>query len=185
MTHYFLTAVTLFLAIFLVAAPLIFHEMGHWAALRRFGVPVTQYWVGLGPAIFEWKAVRIGMLPIGGAVVPDKDKYATLSGRQKLVVALAGPFASLLYGAIAWCTWLLNKNLDFSSVFLNIAYLNLVLAGVNLLPIPPLDGFQAWVAWRETRGAALSEQTVLLAQKTGSGLVYGIGFLALGFVFFK
>lgn len=185
MTHYLLTASAFLIAIFLVVAPLIFHEMGHWVALHRYGVPVTQYWIGLGPSIFRWKSIRIGMLPVGGAVVPDTAKYLTLQGRQKMVVALAGPAASLLYGAVAWCTWLLNQEYKSAAALLDIAYLNFLLAGANLLPIPPLDGFQAWTAWREGNGIALSEKAVILAQRAGSGLVYGVGFMALGLVFFK
>lgn len=183
MTQQLLTLSFYALAVFLVIAPLIFHEMGHWAALRRFGVPVDQYWLGLGPALFKWGPFRVGMLPIGGAIVPRQSDYERLTPAQKIVVALAGPFASLIYGVVVWCAWLLNLEHLWAPAMLSIAQLNFLLVAINLLPIPPLDGFQALSNWLELRGRPLSPKAMATAQRAGSGLVYGFGFLILGLVF--
>lgn len=168
------------MALFLVITPLILHEMGHWAVLRRYGVGVTEHWLGLGPVLFRLGKVRVGMLPIGAAVVPDEAGFAKLSPRQRMNVALAGPAVSFLYGAAGLLVWWFNRSSSFEDGLFQIAMLNFLLAGVNLLPIPPLDGFQALAAWLEHRKTPMSSQRMALAQRLGNGLVYGIGFFVIG-----
>ena len=75
---------SLFVACFLVVFSLIAHEMGHWVVLRRLHVPVLEWWVGLGPAIFRWRTLRIGMLPIGASVYPEPVGYQALSPRARM-----------------------------------------------------------------------------------------------------
>lgn len=164
----------------LALTPLVFHEMGHWVALRRFQVPVTEYWMGLGPLLFRWGKLRVGMLPIGGAVVPNPPLYSKLSARQKLIVALAGPSASLLYAAVSLLVWYQARSMPGADSLWLIGMLNLLLAGLNMVPVPPLDGFQAWVQWREIQGRPFSASTLGRAYRIGNGLVYGIGFFVLG-----
>jgi membrane-associated protease RseP (regulator of RpoE activity) len=173
-----------FLAVLLAASPLVIHEMGHWAVLRRLGVPVDQVWIGLGPMIAKWRGLRIGMLPIGGAVVPRPEAYQALAPGQRMAVALAGPAASLLYGVLLFAvaewtraggTW---KSLEL------IAGLNFWLAALNLIPVPPLDGFQALCAWYERKGEPLSAPLLSFASRLGNGFVYGIGFFVLARAFF-
>jgi len=174
----------LFLAVLLAASPLFIHEMGHWAMLRRYGVPVDQVWVGLGPMMAKWKGLRIGMLPIGGAVVPRPELFQALNPGKRMAVALAGPAASLLYGllllaAAEWThvggTW---KGLEM------IAYLNFWLAALNLVPVPPLDGFHALCAWYERKGDPLGAPLLALASRVGNGFIYGVGFFVLAKAFF-
>lgn len=168
------------LALLLALTPLLIHEMGHWAVLRRWGVPVDEYWLGLGPVILRWRGLRVGMLPIGGAVVPQAQHYAKLTPLQKMWVALAGPIASTLYAALALAVWSWDPTMPGAQALWLIAMLNMVLAGLNLLPVPPLDGFQAWSQWRAHRGTPLSEQTLARALRLGNGLIYGLGFFILG-----
>lgn len=173
------------LAVFLVLAPLVIHEMGHWVALRRYHVPVREYWLGLGPVLLKFGSFRIGMLPIGGALVPDEQTYTALAPRKRMVVALAGPLASVLYGFVFWCAALINQTIVSGEILFTIAYLSLGIAAINLLPIPPLDGFQAWASWREARNAPLSPTALHVSQRVGDGLVYGVGFFVLGLVFLR
>lgn len=181
----YLVSVSIFLlAAFLVVAPLMFHEMGHWAALRRFGVPISQFWVGLGPVLVKLGRLRIAMLPIGGAVVPSPLEYRQLAPKQRTIVALSGPAASVVYGVIIWCAAVLARGTPAGLTLGMVAHLNFLLAGINLLPIPPLDGYQAWENWRAHRATPVSEAARKLAARLGSGLVYGVGFLVLGLVFF-
>ncbi len=170
----------IFLGAALALTPLVFHEMGHWVALHRRRVPVVEYWLGLGPVLFRWKKLRVGMLPIGGAVVPEPERYAALSAADKLTVALAGPAASLLYALVAMVVWYVDRTLPGAQALWLIAMLNLLLAGVNMLPVPPLDGFQALVQWQELRGKPFSATTLSRAYRLGNGLVYGVGFFVLG-----
>lgn len=172
--------IVLSLALAWALTPLLFHEVGHWVVLRRLGVPVAEYWLGLGPMLFKLGRFRVGMLPIGGAVVPEPAPYAKLTAPQKMAVALAGPIASLWYAGIALCVWWVNQELAGAQGLWLVSMLSMVLAGVNLLPIPPLDGYQAYVNWREIQGRPLSALWLNRAERLGSGLVYGVGFWVLG-----
>jgi Zn-dependent protease len=73
--------------------------------------------------------------------------YALRNGRQGMAwVAAAGPLSNvvvaLLFGVIARVLTIvgLDGGFVFTVVFL-VVYLNFVLAIFNLLPIPPLDGY--------------------------------------------
>ena len=168
------------LALFLVLSPLVFHEMGHWVALKRLGVPTTEFWLGLGPQVIRLGRVRVGMLPIGGAVVPEPDSFSRLTPNQRMWVCLAGPVASVLYGAVLLSLWAAFAEVQGVRGLLGIAGLNFFLAAVNILPVPPLDGFGAWAAWREREGRPLQPRTLQIAYRLGNGMVYGIGFFILG-----
>jgi Zn-dependent protease len=130
--------------------------------------------------MLQWRNLRIGMLPIGGAIVPVIAEYEQLPASKKLWVALAGPCASVLYGLVIWCAWLLNQQYRWAPAMHTIAELNFALAAINLMPIPPLDGFNALVSWLEMRGRPITLRTLTVAHRAGSGLVYGVGFLILG-----
>lgn len=178
------TAFLLALAIFWVLTPLFFHEMGHWVVLRRYGVPVKEHWLGLGPAVAQVGAWRIGMLPVGAALVPEPEAYAALPPLARVQVALAGPAASLLYGVVSLVVYLLNTDMPGAKALYLLSGLNFLLGLLNLVPVPPLDGFQAYKAWREHRNQPLNPRALEVANRAGSGLVYGVGFFVLGLFFF-
>lgn len=180
--EYLSLAILLLVACLYALTPLIFHEMGHWVVLKRYGVPVQEYWLGLGPAFMHLKKLRVGMLPIGGAVVPEPDKYATLSDKQKFWVAAGGPLASVIYGVAAMGLYLALAHTPGAEILRSIALLNFVLAGINALPIPPLDGFQVLAHWRASKGNPIPPTVLGYAHRVGNGLVYGIGFMILGSV---
>lgn len=165
--------------ILLVLSPLLVHEMGHWAMLHRYGVRVQQYWLGLGPAILHIGSLRIGMLPIGGAVVPDPEPFHALSARKRMLVALAGPVISLLYALVLWSVWKWFPSEQGWKGLQGVSALSAWLAVINIIPVPPLDGFQALAAWKEHRQTPFSAATMRFAERLGAGLVYGIGFFVL------
>ena len=177
--------VALLFSILLVLSPLVVHEMGHWAVLHRYRVPVIQYWLGLGPALLHVGQLRIGMLPIGGAVVPEPQAWAQLEARSKMWVALAGPLLSFAYALVLLGAWSLLPAARGWDALLGVAGLSAFIGAVNLVPIPPLDGFQALAAWRESSGRPFSERTMGLANRLGAGMVYGVGFFVLAKVFFR
>lgn len=114
------------------------HEMGHVAALRRFGVPASA-------PMF---------IPGLGAVVRLKAKPTT--AREDARVGLAGPIWGL--GAALAC-WGLAALTD-SALFLALAKIGAWINLFNLLPVWQLDGsrgFRAltrWQRWTATGAAA-------------------------------
>lgn len=115
-----------------VAVSLVLHELGHATMAKRLGLVPSD----------------ISLTPMGGmtnmAKLPE-------SARVELAVALAGPAVSLLLAGIAWgvatATGGLLPPADFRDPAADLAsqltWLNLVLAGYNLLPIFPMDGGRA------------------------------------------
>lgn len=169
------TQIILTLSILVLLSPLYLHELGHYAALRRYGVPVVQYWIGLGPVLFTWQNIKFGLFPIGAAVVPEPESYATLSDKQRMIVALAGPVFSLGTGLIFLSCWLAAPDREAYRALLYCSALNFFIGGLNLLPIPPLDGYHALTSWLRKTGHPLSSQARFWLTKLGSAVVYGAG----------
>lgn len=99
------------------------HELAHILTARWRGVPVR----------------RIAFSFFGG--IPELDAATARPGSEALV-AMAGPFVSLLiaasFGGLWWATRGLNAALVFGLTTL--ALTNLALATLTLLPAYPLDG---------------------------------------------
>ncbi len=103
-----------------------FHEYGHAVAARRLNLPLERIHLYLfgGMAELRQRPVR----PV-----------------EELLIALAGPLASLLFAGIAWGFAQITHH-DHNEAYLVLQfvfYMNLLLAGFNLLPIFPLDGGRA------------------------------------------
>ncbi len=104
------------IALLVLSALIFFHELGHYAAARYFGVYVEVFSIGFGKKIasFEWLNTRwqLSMIPLGGyvkmkgqddtdpaVVSSDNDSYNTKKPYQRIVILLAGPLANF---ALAW-----------------------------------------------------------------------------------
>jgi membrane-associated protease RseP (regulator of RpoE activity) len=174
-----------FVACFLVVFSLIAHELGHWVVLRRLGVPVREWWVGMGPAILRFRTLHIGMLPIGASVYPEPEKYAALTPRQHMAVALGGPIGSAVYGLalLLAATQVAGPAGSELSGLEALAMANFAIALLNMLPIPPLDGFHILVAVLQHSGRPLSDRAKGVSYRLGNGLLYGFGFLLLAQLF--
>jgi len=90
-----------------------FHELGHFLAARFFGVHVEVFSIGFGKRLLtkkfgatEWS---FSLIPLGGYVRMkgqndanptlksyDEDSYNSKTPFQKIIIALAGPFANFL-----------------------------------------------------------------------------------------
>ena len=120
------------LLIFLAVLSLLvfFHELGHFAAAKSFGIYVKRFSIGMPPRIFgfQWGETDycVGALPLGGFVmmagqedvplsdedrekeyghVPESRWFKNKPVTQRILVLLAGPFmnlilAVLLYGLV-------------------------------------------------------------------------------------
>ncbi|MHC4068664.1 MAG: site-2 protease family protein [Planctomycetota bacterium] len=61
-----------------------------------------------------------------------------------LLSSLAGPASNLMLSAVALAVLYLRPPVLITYVFVSIFLVNVILAVVNLLPIPPLDGSKIW-----------------------------------------
>lgn len=172
------------IAVSVIAASVLTHEAGHAAFLSRYGVSVVKVQLGLGPTLLKIGKLEFGCFPIGGAVSPDPTKFLALTGRQKFMVAIAGPFASALLTILLV---LASESLEGGQARLLyiLAELNLFIAFFNLLPIPPLDGFQALSALKEHMGKPLTDFQRLRFQKFGNAVIYGLAFYVLSRLVFN
>jgi Zn-dependent protease len=100
---------------------LLFHEAGHWIAMRLFG----------------YRNLKMFFIPMVGAAVSGR--HYNVAGWKKAVVSLMGPVPGIVAGSILGVVGLLTHQM----LLLRAALTALVLNGFNLLPVLPLDG--GWV----------------------------------------
>jgi Zn-dependent protease len=174
------------LAFALVAIPLLFsviiHEVAHGWVAYRMGDP-TAKWSGrltLNP-LKHLDPVGTLMLFLAGFgwAKPVPVNFNNLSDKRKglIFVSSAGIVANILFAFIALLFFRL-----FSTSFSGITYIlvyyvvqiNITLAALNLIPIPPLDGSKILmgIAWERT--------PYFLARLEPYGFFIIIGFLYLG-----
>ncbi len=89
------------------------HEFGHFFFARLFGVPVTEFAIGMGPKIYSWKGKKgtnyaLRAFPIGGFVQmvgeegtsDDPNGYDHLSPWKKIAVTSAGPIVNIIFAIL-------------------------------------------------------------------------------------
>ncbi|MFQ5819513.1 MAG: CBS domain-containing protein [Candidatus Heimdallarchaeota archaeon] len=118
----FQAAIDLTVTLLIIFTSVLFHEVGHALMGRKFQIETKE----------------ITLLPIGGMAsmeeIPEEPKKEGL-------IAIAGPFVSLLLAAIAYGVSLMIHTKPFSTFFEQVAILNLLLFGFNaFIPAIPLDG---------------------------------------------
>lgn len=83
-----------------LTAVIIIHEAGHFFAALFFGVPVTTFSVGFGPALWtfptRWTTFQVAILPLGGYVELLSSALDTQSYWVKAIILLAGIASNLL-----------------------------------------------------------------------------------------
>lgn len=136
---------------FILTFLLVIHEYGHAWTMRRLGMRVDKIVIGTGPLLFSTKQEEIRLLPFIGMAVSDD--YAKASLRDRAIAAAAGPVASILLGLFlllaywivpSWATLIAAKG-------------SLLLAAINLIPLPPFDGFTVVEAFLAKRGLRIDE----------------------------
>jgi Zn-dependent protease len=108
-------------SIFILIPVLAFHELGHYVAMRGFG----------------YRNLRMFFIPFLGAAVSGQNY--NVAGWKKAMVALAGPLPGIMLGVLVGVIGLISSE----PKVLDIAMFLLILNGLNLLPLLPLDG--GWV----------------------------------------
>ncbi len=111
----------------LITFVLLLHEGGHFVAMRQVG----------------YRDLGVFFLPLLGAYVSGSKRVVTQ--RESAIVLLAGPLPGMLLGATLY--FLMKIGMIASTGLLDINLKNLmlflvVLNGLNLLPVYPLDGGQ-------------------------------------------
>lgn len=83
---------------------IIIHELGHFIAARRGGIPIAIFSIGLGPALWRRRfgetEFRIAWIPFGGYVLPKVDQesdFLQYSLTKRTILAAGGPIASLIF----------------------------------------------------------------------------------------
>ena len=107
------------IALLVLSILIFFHELGHFAAARYFGVQVDVFSIGFGKKLYsktigktEWS---ISAIPLGGyvkmkgqddtdptAISYDQDSYNVKKPWQRIIILFAGPFANFLLAFILY-----------------------------------------------------------------------------------
>jgi membrane-associated protease RseP (regulator of RpoE activity) len=117
------------------AFAMLVHELGHFVAARRLNIPCSELAIGLGRAFctFRIGGIRVTLRPIllGSFVLLDGSLLKRRAIHEQLFVHLGGVVLNLAFGFAAWGT--------------NFGWINLLLAGGNLLPLYQHDGWKCGV----------------------------------------
>lgn len=141
---------------------IVFHELWHSLIARRFGLPMR----GITLFIF------------GGVAEMTKEPP---SPKAEFFMAIAGPISSVVLSGGLFGIYFLGVNggwpKSVTGVFNYLSFLNLILAGFNLLPAFPLDGGRVLrsVLWGWKNNIRWATQ---ISSKIGG--LFGIAMIAIG-----
>lgn len=134
-----------------------FHEYAHALVAYKQGddTPVKMGRLTLAPLVhIDWIGLVMFTLLGFGWAKPVRVNPSNFKNRKRgdILVSIAGPIANLLVAAVASfiliIVLVIFKGLDqdkleiISRILNNTIFLNIVFMILNLLPIPPLDGYQ-------------------------------------------
>lgn len=145
-------AITSLMCVFL----LVLHEWGHISAMLKFGIKPELVVIGW-PTAFKCKVNGVphhfGWFPVFGYT--QSAGLLTITTRKKAIIALAGPLTSLLLGLM-----LLPLAVVMQNWVIHLAgWGSLVIAVMNIVPLPPMDGWFIGKYLLEKKGIKLSENT--------------------------
>ena len=124
------------------------HEMGHFIAIKRRGLPAEMpvFLPGLG-AYVRWAALGVSV-------------------QTRSLISLAGPLAGLTGAAVCAALWLRSG----AAFWIGLASLSAMLNVLNLIPVWVLDGGQAIAALDKNERLMLAAVAVILAAYFGQPL---------------
>src|SRR5262245_7174654 len=86
-----------------VSLLIILHELGHFLAAKRMGIPIARFSLGLGPKVWGFKMGEteywLSLIPCGGYVLPalkDEEAFDKIPLKHRILFSLAGPAANIL-----------------------------------------------------------------------------------------
>ena len=143
---------------------IVFHEMAHSLVARHYGLPIRGITLFIFGGVAEMTAE------------PSRPKH-------ELLMAAAGPAASLLMAAICYAlvfgVAVSDGPVPVAGVLWYLAFLNAILAVFNLVPAFPLDGGRMFRAALWSWRGDLVWATRIAA---GAGSLFGIFLIVLGLV---
>lgn len=161
-----------------VLLTLLVHEAGHWLMLSRLKIPTSQITLGLGPSVKLFGRLHLALFPLGASVTPEPVRWAAATSRDRFRVAVAGPTISFIFALIFLALSLVYPHM--SSGLQALATLHFAVGAINIVPIPPLDGWHIFTELMATHNKALPQRARAIAHRLGNGVVYGMGFWFIG-----
>jgi regulator of sigma E protease len=123
------------LTIVIIGVVIFVHELGHFLAARRVGIPIRIFSLGFGPKLLAriWKGTeyRLSLIPLGGYVMPavqDEEEFFRLPAVKRIIMSAGGPAASIILAIICFA-------------LVNLATLGFSLNSLFIMPIRQSFGF--------------------------------------------
>lgn len=106
---------TVLIALLVFGFLIFIHEFGHYITARIFNVSITEFSIGMGPALLSYTSKKTGILyslrifPIGGFVAmvgedeesDDPNAFNKKPAWQRFIVTAAGAFVNIVAGFLA------------------------------------------------------------------------------------
>ena len=175
--------------VFVIVASIVLHELGHaWTATWQ-GDPTPRLRGHLtwDPRVhMGWfSIILVATVGIGFGQTPTNPRYFRDGRRGDAMVSAAGPAVNLLLGialALSAATLVGEAPSEAADKLFGVLFLasslNFALCALNMLPIPPLDGFHVLTAmtnWPELVNGLRKAQTVLWV--VALVLIWNVGLL--------
>lgn len=139
----------------IITAPaVVLHELGHKFVALAMGFPAQLYGMLTGVSIIRYALIlgvvlRLVSAPfiffLPGYVGPPYDgAWASMSAVQMGGMAFAGPAVNLTLFFLFWGLLASNRWPKYNRIFYISRMINIWLFALNMLPIPPLDGYKVY-----------------------------------------
>lgn len=109
------------IALFIIGLVVLVHELGHFWAAKRAGIPVKVFSIGFGPRLWGARRgeteYRISVIPLGGYVLPDvedEEEFLGIAPGKRIIMSAGGPLANILLTVV--CISVINVALHGFSV---------------------------------------------------------------------
>ncbi len=147
------------------------HEIGHMIAGLSGGYKFSDAGIFL-----------LGCFPIGAYVAHREQEDA--SKAQKIQFSLGGVETNLLIAGV--CLFFAVRHETLHWTLVSVATINVLLAGINLLPAPGLDGESALSALLEIESISNTSKRILFSKKRRRKLIHSglSGYICLGVLIF-
>lgn len=144
------------------------HEYGHVVVCDALGIKVDKVVVGW-PVVYrnESRGLKheIGVIPVFGYVAAPS--LVSRPVQDRALLAAAGPLASILLGLV-----LLAVDWVFPVWLINVAgHGSLTLAAVNLIPLPPFDGWPICQYFLSKCGVEVSDKAQRVLMVAGAATI--------------